>query len=323
MSAARADLTDPRAASRPIDVATVARQFDRRAARLATHDLLLREIGERLVSRLDYIRLQPRRVLDVGCGLGRLRARLLAQHPPAEWTGVERSAVIARAGLREQRLGQGLARLWRPPPQWIVADGGRLPVASGSVDLLVSNLMLHWHPRPHAVIPEWKRVLAADGLLLFSCFGPDTLRELRSAVADALPASAPMPFVDMHDFGDMMVAAGLSTPVMDAEKLTLTYPGPRELLAEVRALGANPRSDRAAALPSGRSARRLLDALDAQRDATGRIALTFEVAYGHAWQPAAREGAAFATAGGDAATLDVEALRSQLGSHERRRKPVE
>ncbi len=191
-------------------------------------------------------------------------------------------------------------------------------MAAGSVDLVVSNLMLHWHPRPHAAIPEWRRVLSAGGLLLFSCFGPDTLRELRAAVVEALPASSPMPFVDMHDFGDMMVAAGLSTPVMDVEQLTLTYPGPRELLAEVRALGANPRSDRPTALPSGRSARRLLAALDARRDATGCIPLTFEVAYGHAWQPAAREGAAFATAGGGIATVGVEALRSQLQIRDRK-----
>jgi len=205
-------------------------------------------------------------------------------------------------------------------PHWVVADGGRLPLPAGSVDLVVSNLMLHWHPLPHAVFPEWKRVLAADGLLMFSCFGPDTLRELRAAVAEALPDAAPMHFVDMHDFGDMMVAAGLATPVMDVEKLTLTFAGPRELLAEVRALGANPRGDRSGALPSGRRARLLLEALAAQRDAAGRIALTFEVAYGHAWRPASREGAALAGTDAGVATISVDALRGQLGFHERKGK---
>jgi len=321
MSPSPTETPDTRAAERaPVRVATVARQFDRRVSRLAVRDVLLREIGERLVARLDYIRAAPRRVLDVGCGLGRMRAALLARYPQAEWTGIELSEVLARAGLREQQRAQGLARWWRAAPQWIVADGGRLPLRAGSVDLVVSNLMLHWHPLPHTVFPEWKRVLAADGLLMFSCFGPDTLRELRAAVADALPEAAPMPFVDMHDFGDMMVAAGLATPVMDVEKLTLTFAGPRELLAEVRALGANPRGDRPAALPSGRRARRLLDALAAQRDASGRIALTFEVAYGHAWRPALREDAALAGSAAGVATISVDALRGQLGFHERKGK---
>ena len=145
--------------------------------------------------------------------------------------------------------------------------------------------MLHWHPEPHAVFPEWKRVLKTDGLLMFSCFGPDTLKELRAAAAHALPNSRAMPFVDMHDFGDMMVASGFATPVMDAEIITLTYASPEELLREVRALGGNPRDDRAQSLPSGRQARQMLRALEAQRGDDGRIRLTFEVAYGHAWKP--------------------------------------
>lgn len=312
MNTLPADAAGARAAERaPLRLDTVARQFDHRAARLATHDVLLREIGNRLVERLQYIRVAPRRVLDVGCGLGRMRAALLAHHPGAAWTGVELSQAMAHAGRREQQRARGFARWWRAAPQWIVADGGRLPVRSGSVDFVVSNLMLHWHPQPHAVFPEWKRVLAPGGLLMFSCFGPDTLREVRRAAAAALPDAAPMPFVDMHDFGDMMIAAGLSNPVMDVEKLTLTYAGPRELLADVRALGANPRGDRPPALPSGRRARQLLEALAAQRDAAGRIALTFEVAYGHAWRPDARDDAARAAAAAGIATISVDALRGQ------------
>lgn len=270
-------------------VETVSRQFDRRAGRLATHDFLLREVGRRLISRLEYIKLAPTRLLDVGCGLGRARDELLAVHPHADWIGVEVSAVTAHRGRDEQRRARGIARWWRRDPQWVIADAAQLPFAGESVDLVFSNLMLHWHPTPHVVFPEWKRVLRVDGLLMFSCFGPDTLKELRAAAADALPHARPMPFVDMHDFGDMLVASGFATPVMDVETITLTYPGPRDLLEEARALGANPLDDRWPALPSGRQARQLLDALAARRDASGRIALSFEVAYGHAWRPAPRE----------------------------------
>ncbi len=101
------DGSDARAAARPLSIATVARQFDHRAARLAGHDVLLREVGERLVSRLEYIHLRPRRMLDVGCGLRRMRARLQALHPQAEWTGVELSGAVAHAGRRGQQREQG------------------------------------------------------------------------------------------------------------------------------------------------------------------------------------------------------------------------
>lgn len=292
----------------PVRIETVARQFDRRAERLAAHDALLREVARRLVSRFEYIRLAPRRVLDIGCGLGRSRAELLKAFPEAEWTGVELSPAMAREGRRAQR-GHALARLWRREPQWLVADAARLPFADETADLVYSNLMLHWHPAPEQVFPEWKRVLRTDGLVMFASFGPDTLRELRSAVAEALPNARPVPFVDMHDLGDMMVASGLATPVMDVEHLTLTFRSPQELLREVRALGANPRDDRWPALPSGRCARRLLDALAARRTADGRIPLTFEIAYGHAWKPAPR------VAG--VSTVGVDALRQQLSARAR------
>ena len=269
-------------------VETVSRQFDRRVGRMATHDLLLREVGRRLISRLEYIKLAPLRMLDVGCGLGRARSELHAVYPDAEWIGVELSSAMARAGRQGQQRALGLARWWRRTAHWVIADGARLPFADDTADLVFSNLMLHWHPTPHVAFPEWKRVLRVDGLLMFSCFGPDTLKELRAGVKETLPHARPMPFVDMHDFGDMLVASGFATPVMDVETITLTYSSPQALLDEVRALGASPLDNRWPALPSGRQARLLLDALVARRDGMGRIPLTFEVAYGHAWKPAPR-----------------------------------
>lgn len=269
----------------PVRIETVARQFDHRAGRLSAHDALWREVGQRLSSRFEYIRLAPRRILDVGCGLGRTRTELLKIFPDAQWTGVELSAALAREGRREQ-CGGALARLLRREPHWVIADAARLPFADATADLVYSNLMLHWHPRPDRVFPEWKRVLQVDGLVMFASFGPDTLRELREAAQEALPNARPVPFVDMHDLGDMMVASGLASPVMDVEHLTLTYRTPQDLLREVWALGANPRDDRWPALSAGRRARRLLDALAARRTVDGRIPLTFEIAYGHAWNPA-------------------------------------
>lgn len=292
----------------PARLATVRAQFDARAKAYAAHDALPREVGSRLIERLEYIRLEPKRVLDVGCGSGAQLAALATRYPAARVAGVDLSE-----GMLRQRPGTWRERLprwlWKQGPACAAADAAQLPFPDNAVDLVFSNLMLHWHPQPHTVFPEWKRVLRVDGLLLFSCFGPDTLKELRRACDGALPHVRAMPFIDMHDFGDMMVASGLSTPVMDAEVLTLTYPSAGALLREVRALGGNPRDDRYAALASGRQARQLLAALQAAKLDDGRIRLTFEVAYGHAWKPpAGNEGGS---------TISVESLRADLAARRR------
>lgn len=271
----------------PARVDTVRRQFDRRAARFRRHDAIVREVGRRLIERLEVMRIEPGLIVDVGCGAGGTREALLGRWAAARWVGVDISAaMLARAAP-----ASSLSRLlpWRGARAHAVcAEATALPFGDGAVDLLFSNLMLHWHPQPHTVFPHWQRALRVGGLLLFSCFGPDTLSELRQAYAVAGIAARPMPFIDMHDFGDMMVAAGFDGPVMDAEKIRLTYPSPQALLREVAALGGNPRDDRAPGLVGGRRARALLAALGDTRDTQGRITLTFEIAYGHAWKPAPR-----------------------------------
>lgn len=294
----------------PARVTTVRRQFDARAARFGERAALPREVGRRLIERLQYIRLEPRRILDIGCGAAETRAPLMMQYPRADWIGLDISERMLKAAAADPmhiRASRWLSGAWS---RRVAGDAGRLPIADDSIDLVFSNLMLHWHPEPHAVFPEWKRVLKTDGLLMFSCFGPDTLKELRAAAADALPNSRAMPFVDMHDFGDMMVASGFATPVMDAEVITLTYTSPEELLREVRALGGNPRDDRAQSLPSGRQARQMLRALEAQRGDDGRLRLTFEVAYGHAWKPMPPKPAGITA-------ITVETLRAELASRNR------
>ena len=282
-------------------VATVRRQFARRAAGFARHDTLAREVNARMLERLALIRHPAQCILDLGCGAGRSRAALLERHASAQWLGVDLcEAMLApaqeRAPLRAllERIGRrfgavagsaaaGHGAAWR-----ICADGAQLPLRDASVDFVYSNLMLHWHPAPHAVVAEMARVLRSGGLVLFSSYGPDTLAELREACRLALPLARPMPYVDMHDLGDMMVAAGFEAPVMEVERLQLTYADARQLLAEVRGLGGNPRADRAAGLPSGKQARALLAALRARADGQGRIAMGFEIVFGHGWRAVPR-----------------------------------
>ncbi|MFN3564734.1 MAG: methyltransferase domain-containing protein [Burkholderiaceae bacterium] len=293
----------------PARIETVRRQFDGRVERFRAHDAVVREVGRRLIERLDDLKLAPQRIADIGCGSGGARDALLARYPGSTWIGVDLSLPMLRAVAPS---GGRIARWLRPPRALrVCADAGALPLADATVDLVFSNLMLHWHPAPHSVFAECKRVLRGDGLLMFSCFGPDTGKQLRAACAAALPDARPFPFVDMHDYGDMLVAAGFAAPVMDVDVLTLTFDSPRALLREVAALGGNPRDDRRASLVSTRQAHALIGALEAQRDAAGRISLTFEVAYGHARKPQPRTASA--------TSIPVDRLRADLAA--RRRRP--
>ena len=293
----------------PFSSTTVRHQFDRRAARFAGAAAIVREVGSRLSERLNEIRHDAALVLDLGCGPGALRSALLKRFADATWLGVDVSPAMLAPALGDVPVPlRWLPSALRPRARSlrICADAGRLPLASASTDCVVSNLMLNWLPAPERAFAEIARVLREGGLLLFSSFGPDTLQELRQACAAALPQARPMPFVDMHDLGDMMVAAGFSSPVTDSEKIHLTYTSARQLLAEVRALGGNPRDDRTRALPSGRQARGLLAALEEHRDPDGRIGLTFEISYGLGWKAPPR------AAPDGTTTISVETLRGQL-----------
>ncbi len=236
--------------------ATIRCQFDSRAARFARHDAIVRVVGERLIERLEVVRHDPRRILDLGCGSGACRAPLLKRFPKAQWIGADLSA---------RMLGAGAWPGWRARLQgaWstratdlrLCASAERLPLADASIDLVFSNLMLHWVPAPHEAIAEIARVLRPGALVLFSSYGPDTWQELRAASERCLARARPMPYVDMHDLGDMLVAAGFEAPVMEVEHLHLDFPDARSLLREARVLGGNPRADRARSLPSGTRAR--------------------------------------------------------------------
>ncbi|WP_175923539.1 methyltransferase domain-containing protein [Burkholderia latens] len=286
------------------DARRLRRIFDRRAATFDAVAFLPREIAQRMNERLEYIKVSPAAVLDAGCGPGDDLPALRARFPEAPVFGVDLSgAMLARAGARE--VEQTSWRRWLPAslgralgqrgPRVAQADFSVLPFAAGAFDLIWSNLALHWHSRPDTVFPEWQRVLRVNGLLMFSTLGPDTLRELRAACADAEAALGIAPgaarvidFVDMHDLGDMLVESGFEIPVMDQEVLTVTYKTPDSLLADVRRWGAYP-FDRTVPPHAARRFRAALgDALDARRRADGTIALTFEVIYGHAWKAVPR-----------------------------------
>ncbi|MGA2549331.1 MAG: methyltransferase domain-containing protein [Burkholderiaceae bacterium] len=250
------------------------------------------EVSRRLAERLELMRLEPKRVLDchshpVGQS-GPLRTAYPKAFHLASLAGVARLPFRA-AHPRPFVLGLKHWFAARPTLPRFCADLDRLPLRADSIDLIWSNLALHWHPEPHRVFPEWNRVLTVGGLLLFSTYGPDTLREVRQAF-DAIDAHPHvLSFTDMHDFGDMLVDSGFATPVMDMETITLTYDSEIRLWEDVRALGGNPLQERRRGLFSRGQGARLSEALKATQGADGRLRLTFEVVYGHAWKGTPRK----------------------------------
>jgi len=268
-----------------IDKRLMRRAFERAADTYDQASPLQREVGQRLLERLELVRLAPTLVLDVGCGTG-VGSRALAQrYPKARVLGLD----IATAMLRVARLGDPW---WRRTfagiaggnvPTYVGGDLEHLPLPESSVQLLCSNLALQWSNDLAAAFAEFRRVLAPGGLLMFSTFGPDTLRELRQAFAGLDGYTHVNRFMDMHDIGDELAYAGFATPVVDMEYITLTYADLMGLLRELKAIGAhNVTSGRGHGLMGKNAWRAMLGNYEKLRR-DGRLPATYEVIYGHAW----------------------------------------
>jgi malonyl-CoA O-methyltransferase len=170
----------------------------------------------------------------------------------------------------------------------VCADVRRLPFADASVDVAVSNLMLQWCDDLDLAFAEIRRVLKPDGFFCFTTFGPDTLRELRQAWAAVDDYTHVNTFIDMHDVGDALGRAGLTEPVLDVERVTLTYPDVLALMRDLKVIGAhNVTAGRARGL-TGRSRLRAVEAAYEAERRDGRIPATYEVVYGAAWGSAGR-----------------------------------
>ncbi|MDP3421473.1 MAG: malonyl-ACP O-methyltransferase BioC [Thiobacillus sp.] len=288
-----------------LDFAEVRRAFDYAAASYDAHAVLQREVCDRLLERLDFVSLQPGRVLDVGCGTGYGLAHLRSRYAEAELCALD----IAPAMLAATR-----ARL--PQPTWaqralqrlthyvlgttrardgipcgypsafthlVCADMDRLPLAPNSVNLVWSSLALQWAHDLEAAFRGFHQVLAPGGLVMFATFGPDTLKELRAAFSAVDDAPHVNRFIDLHDIGDMLIHAGFSSPVMEMEMLTLTYADLKTLMRDLKGIGAhNAAAARRRGLLGKSAWARLEQAYESNRY-EGRLPATFEVIYGHAW----------------------------------------
>ena len=282
----RADFLIAMSSQRPptIDPVAAARW---QAGAPALSPWLHEEVARRMEDRLQWIREAPQAWCHWDMVRGGLQGHALvsARYPKA------RSQIYESATHREAVAQQALAKPWWSPARWSAASPQFGLPADASVQMLWANMALHTAADPQALITQWHRALGVDGYLMFSCLGPDTLRELHAVYASLAWPAPGHAFTDMHDWGDMLVHAGFAEPVMDMERITLTFATPERLVQELRELGCNLHPDRFPSLRGRRWRDKLYEALSerlADPDNAGQLALTFEIIYGHAFKPAPR-----------------------------------
>jgi malonyl-CoA O-methyltransferase len=272
-----------------IDKSEVARAFGRVAADYDAHAVLQREVRERLAERLGLMNVFPRRILDAGCATGQGVYLLRQAYPQANVTALDIAQPMLEAARNKAQAGSWLAEVVRrltpraSSNRYVCGDIERLPFKASTFDFIWSSLALQWMNDPEVAFRELHRAIAPQGLLLFSTFGPDTLKELRLAFAEVDGGNHVSRFVDMHDIGDMLIHAGFQHPVMEMEMLTLTYADLKSLMHDLKGIGAhNAAADRSRGMMGKSAWHKLEQAYEAFRK-DGRLPATYEVIYGHAW----------------------------------------
>ncbi|HEV2111671.1 MAG TPA: malonyl-ACP O-methyltransferase BioC [Gammaproteobacteria bacterium] len=260
--------------------ADVRKAFDRAARDYDAAAVLQRAVGERLLERLELTKMAPERIADLGCGTGRPTRELLRRYPEAQVVGVDLAPNMLKLAGRRPWYAP-----WRKGAHLVCADAAALPLATTSFDLLYASLVLQWCEDLDATLLEWRRLLKHHGLLLFSTLGPDTLKELRAAWSEVDGYNHVNRFLDMHDIGDALIRAGFAEPVMDVERVTLTYDDARGLMRDLKRIGAH---NVTAGRGRGLTGRGRMDAMGRAYERwrqDGRLPATYEVVYGTAWAP--------------------------------------
>jgi malonyl-CoA O-methyltransferase len=284
-----------------LDTQWVRRSFDHAAPGYDAAAVLQHQVRRDLLERLQLMAITPGVVLDAGAGTGHGSRALKGRYPKALVIALDFSPRMLCIAARRQSWLRRFSR--------VCGDAENMPLADDSVDLVVSNLMLQWCD-PDAAFLEFRRVLAPQGLLCFSTFGPDTLRELRSAWAQVDTSAHVNPFLDTHDIGDALVRAGFASPVLDVERLTLRYADVRRVAADLKATGArNAVPERRRGLSSPRKYARMQAAYEQFRQ-DGLLPASYEVVFAHAWAPtsSARRNRP------DGAEVSLQELKRQLKS---------
>lgn len=260
-----------------IDKSRMRQSFHRAAKQYDAAAILQRQVREEMLSRLEVVKLEPAVILDAGCGTGHGLSALLKRFKKAQGIALD----IAEGMLSRSKTLFPRYRFWQTSPRFVCADIEAMPIATGSVDLVWSNLAVQWCNDMDTVLQEFRRVLRPDGLLMFATLGPDTLKELRAASGSEHTHVSR--FIDMHDIGDALTRAGFSAPVLDVMHYTLTYDTVESVMRDLKAIGAhNATAGRAKGLSGKGFLQKLRQGYDVfRRD--GKLPATYEVVFVHAW----------------------------------------
>lgn len=264
------------------DKAQVRRAFERSAQTYDGAAVLQREVTDRMLERLDLVRLEPVRMLDAGCGTGYAGPKLRKRFAKARLVELD----LAQSMLKVAAAKVGfLDKVFEKRNWQVCADLESMPLASESVELIWSSLAIQWLNEPDRAFKEFHRILKPEGLLMFSTFGPDTLIELKHAFAAGDQHPHVNRFIDMHDLGDALSQSGFAAPVMDMEKIVLTYGDVKSVMKDLKAIGAhNVALGRQRGLMGKHTFARACEAYEKLRR-QGTLPATYEVVYGHAWKP--------------------------------------
>lgn len=274
-------MVDADSAEYQVDKRLVRDSFNSAAAGYDRAAVLQKNVEAEALQRLELISHKPTRILDLGCGPGRASQALLKKYRKSEVVTADIAPAMLHLAKQKKR--------WFKAQRFVCLDGEQLPFAANSFDLIFSNLMFQWVNDLDQLFAGLARSLRPNGLLLFTTFGPDTLKELRQSwrqVDDYIHVNS---FIDMHDIGDAMVRAGFEAPVLDMENFTLTYEKLTDLARDLKTIGAHNLTDgRRRGLTGRQRWRALEEAYEAFRE-NGRLPASYEVVFAHAWKPVSNE----------------------------------
>ncbi len=263
----------------PLHKKDIAQSFSKAAATYDDAAFVQKEIGNRLLERLDLLKTPPSTILDVGAGTGYITRLLQQKFIKSKIIGLDLAQGMTTFAKSKQPW-----HLWKNKPFYVCGDTETLPFANNSFDLIYSNFTLQWCFNLQQVFSEFKRVLKPNGMIFFTTLGPQTLIELRNSWRKVSEFTHVNDFTDMHDIGDILLNAQFSDPVMDMEMITATYPSVKQILSDLKATGArNMNAGRANGFSGKTLFKKMIQAYDTFKLADGTYPVSYEVLYGHAW----------------------------------------
>ncbi len=258
----------------PIELEKVRSLFDE-PDRTRDSQFMRREVASRMSERLSLVKIDPAYILDAGCGYSADTPLLVKRFGGSHVFWLDMSWAVLQEAKRENN---------KKITGFVCGNFAALPLETNTIDIIWSNLALHWHPKPDEVLREWNRVLKPNGLLMFSCFGNGTFAELKKSFSGIDSYSHVHSFEDMIQLGDVLIETGFTEPVLERERINVTYRDAQKLLADVRSFGGNAMSGRRRGLLGKNEYGKLLKSLEKSRDECGNLLLEFEIIIAHAFK---------------------------------------